>query len=96
MIKKSNWITPPQADGAQYPYFIRNFEINGTIKKATLEITSKGVYVAKLNGQRIGNFVMAPGWTSYEKRHQYQTYDVTDMLKKDNELSVMVGNGWQR
>ncbi len=96
MIKNSQWITPPPEKRVEYPVFIRIFEINDKVKKATLEITSKGVYVAKLNGQRIGSFIMAPGWTSYEKRHQYQTYDVTDLIEKNNELSVMVGNGWQR
>ena len=43
---------------------------------------------------RVGDFVLAPGWTSYRKRLQYQTYDVTTMLKKDNCIQVTAGNGW--
>ena len=85
MIKNSNWIITSDETGAKFPVFIRDFEIKDKIKKATLEITSKGVYVAKINNQRVGNFIMAPGWTSYEKRHQYQTYDVTDLIEKNNK-----------
>ena len=51
-----------------------------------------GVYEAKLNGRRVGQFVMAPGWTSYHKRLQYQEYDITDLLTNGkNEIEVTVG-----
>ena len=39
---------------------------------------------------------MAPGWTSYHHRLQYQTYDITELLEKDNEITVTVGNGWYK
>ena len=44
----------------------------------------------------MGNFVLAPGWTAYQKRLQYQAYDVTELLEKENTLSVTVGKGWYR
>ena len=61
---------------------------------AALEITAFGVYEAFLNGQRIGNFFLAPGWTSYPTRLQVQTYALTALLREENELTVTLGKGW--
>src|SRR6202007_3435827 len=48
-------------------------------------------------GRRVGDAYLTPGWTSYKTRFQYQTYDVTDMLKQgQNAVGVMLGNGWYR
>ena len=55
-----------------------------------------GVYQAYLNGNRIGRQVLAPGWTSYRNRVQYQTFDLTPMLASENTLSISLGNGWAR
>ena len=67
------------------------------ITHANLTITAMGVYEARLNGRRVGQFVMAPGWTSYHKRLQYQEYDITDLLTNGkNEIEVTVGKGWYR
>ena len=50
-----------------------------------------------INGQRIGDAYLTPGWTSYKTRLQYQTYDVTDLIKNgNNAIGVMLGNGWYR
>ena len=76
------------------PYFKKRIEVKGEIKRATLTISSLGVFVAKINGNRVGNDFMAPGWTNYNKRLQYFTYDITNMLSAENELVVGVGNGW--
>lgn len=65
--------------------------------KARLYITACGLYEARLNGARVGNFVLAPGITDYRKRVQYQTYDVTDLLNQgENVLSVQLADGWYR
>ena len=67
------------------------------VKKARLYITACGQYEAKLNGQRVGDFVRAPGITDYRKRVQYQTYDVTDLLQNgENTLTVQLADGWYR
>lgn len=69
----------------------------GEVSKARLYITACGLYEAKLNGKRVGNFVLAPGYTDYKKRIQYQTYDVTGMLKSGaNTLTVDLADGWYR
>ncbi len=65
--------------------------------KARLYITACGLYEARLNGQKVGEFVMAPGITDYRRRVQYQTYDVVDLLKAgENELTVQLADGWYR
>ena len=67
------------------------------IAKARLYITACGVYEAKLNGRRCGSFILAPGVTDYRKRVQYQTIDVTTLLKNgENQLTVQLADGWYR
>src|SRR6201999_1951494 len=54
-------------------------------------------YEAQINGQRVGDAYLTPGWTSYKNRLQYQTYDVTDLLKEGkNAIGATLGNGWYR
>ncbi|WP_099204759.1 alpha-L-rhamnosidase [Scatolibacter rhodanostii] len=93
---KANWIKPIEDFGDICPLFSKEFISDRPIKAAKLFITSLGVYEAVLNGNRIGNFVLAPGWTSYAKRLQYQEYDVTSLLSTHNQISVTVGKGWYR
>ncbi len=64
---------------------------------ARLSITAHGLYVATLNGSRVGDQQLTPGWTSYQHRLRYQTYDVTALLRPGrNVLEVLLGNGWYR
>ena len=68
-----------------------------SVKKARLYITACGLYEARLNGQRVGNIILAPGITDYRKRVQYQTYDVTALLQDgENALTVQLADGWYR
>ncbi|MFD1819247.1 alpha-L-rhamnosidase [Pseudarcicella hirudinis] len=67
------------------------------ITSATAYITAHGMYEAHINGQRVGDAYLTPGWTSYNKRLQYQVYDVTNLLKTGkNAIGVTLGNGWYR
>lgn len=55
------------------------------------------MYEAQINGKRVGDAYLTPGWTSYKKRLQYQVYDVTDLLQQgNNAIGVTLGNGWYR
>jgi alpha-L-rhamnosidase len=55
------------------------------------------MYEAQINGKRVGDAYLTPGWTSYNKRLQYQVYDVTNMLTSgSNAIGVVTGNGWYR
>ncbi|KAL0943378.1 alpha-rhamnosidase [Colletotrichum truncatum] len=69
-------------------------ELNG--RRARLYITSLGIYEAYLNGKRIGDEWLAPGWTAYQHRIQYQVFDIGQLLKpgQTNVLSVEVSEGW--
>ena len=94
MIQKAKWITAAELDSNVVPSFQKDFQIKNEILKAELYITALGVYEAYLNEQRIGKFVLAPGWTSYAHRLQYQCYDVTDLIAKENTICVQVARGW--
>ena len=78
------------------PQYLRNdFKINSTVKKARLYITSKGVFEAHINGKKMSNDVLTPGWTPYTKRIETLTYDVTAVLQKDkNTLGIVLAEGW--
>ncbi|NGM90135.1 family 78 glycoside hydrolase catalytic domain, partial [Parapusillimonas sp. SGNA-6] len=79
------------------PVFFKDFEIPSTVRSARLYVTSYGIYDVRLNGQNISDHLFSPGWTSYHKHLQYQTYDVTSLLKKGRNSSlVTVGDGWYR
>lgn len=94
MIKDAEWICADADFGGVCPSFTKLFTAKKEIKKASLSVTAAGVYEACLNGKRVGNFVFAPGCTSYETRLQFQTYDITDMLQDNNTLDITVGSGW--
>ena len=66
-----------------------------SIEKAVLKVTALGLYFAEINGVRVGDFYLTPGWTSYNKTLQMQTYDVTSLLKEgENIIAFTVNEGW--
>lgn len=92
----ANWITTSKDYGDICPCFCKNFKIDKTVQNAVLKVTCAGVYVAELNGKRIGNFVLAPGYTSGWFRVQFQEYDVKTLLREENTLKITVAKGWWR
>jgi alpha-L-rhamnosidase len=97
---KAEWITPGYKEDTlnrPSPLMRKQFALHKKIKSAVAYITAHGMYEANINGKRIGDAYLTPGWTSYSKRLEYQTYDVTGMLNEgDNAVGVMLGNGWYR
>lgn len=91
---KAEWIKSPDTYGEICPVFKKDFSVLSGFSSATLKITARGVYEARINGERVGDFVMAPGWTEYESRLQVQEYDITDMISYKNEITVLVADGW--
>jgi len=95
------WISPtweeePKASMPS-PYLRKEFSLGKEVKNARLYISSHGLYQAEINGERIGDQEFTPGWTSYDTRLQYQTYDVTGSLKMgDNTIGIVLGDGWYR
>ncbi|KAL0943148.1 alpha-l-rhamnosidase [Colletotrichum truncatum] len=76
-------------------YFRRPFELAANVSSARLYITALGIYEVEINGKRVGDLVLAPGWQSYNYRHVYDTYDVTELVKGgDNAIGAVVGEGW--
>lgn len=94
ILKNAQFITTDNPKDTVCPVFRKSFTVYKDIKKATLTVTARGVYEAQINGKRVGDYVLAPGYTDYDKRLQVQVYDVTDMLGKENDLDIIVGNGW--
>lgn len=90
------WIKPTKDMKEVAPVFRKNFTVSSRIQSALLTITALGVYEVKINGFRVSDYVLAPGWTAYQKRLQYQQYDVTEYLIDKNCLMVTVGKGWYR
>lgn len=83
----------------RYPVdcFRKHISIMREVKSARLYITACGLYEARLDGEKIGNFCLAPGHTDYRKRVQYQTYDVTELLSVGNHtMTVQLADGWYR
>lgn len=93
MMKHANWIYPSEDIGEVCPIFRKTFSAEEKTE-ALLTITALGVYEAYLNGNPIGDFYLAPGWTSYSNRLQVQEYDLTPLLRQENELTVTLGKGW--
>ena len=97
----AEWITPSlETDPSKAepsPLLRKTFEINGKVKKARIYATSLGLYELHLNGSKIGDALLTPGWTSYQKRLQYQTYDITEQLSEhQNTIGVILADGWYR
>ena len=80
---------------APAPYLRHEFDVANELLYARLYITARGLYEARLNGKRVGDQVLAPGWTDYGARIQYQAYDVTAMLSPGaNAIGALLGDGW--
>ncbi|WP_146114818.1 alpha-L-rhamnosidase [Microbacterium sp. MYb45] len=79
------------------PVFSTAFE-TGDVESARLYITAHGVFEAEINGDRVGDEILSPGWTAYRSRLRFLTYDVTTLLRSGqmNSIDVLVGNGWFR
>ncbi len=97
---KASWITlkgETKNKGSKPAHYYRTeFSAKKNIKSARVYVTSLGLYQLFLNGEKIGSQLFTPGWTSYNKRLQYQTYDVTNKLNKNNAIGAIVGDGWYR
>jgi len=95
----ARFISPATIGGLGMPAPVLTGEVvlPGDIVRARLYATAHGLYTARLNGHRVGDHELAPGWTSYQHRLRYQSYDVTGLVRPGaNRLDVLLGNGWYR
>ncbi len=97
---KASWISYGNAkevkEALPSQYFRKEFSLTKKVKSARVYATSFGLYELHLNGAKVSSDLFTPGWTSYLKRLQYQTYDVTSMLKEKNAIGVVLADGWFR
>ena len=104
LLEKSDWkaewimgdyVHDPKPE-VRYPAdcFRKEFSYREKLKRARLYITACGVYEAKLNGQKVGDRILTPGSTAFQKRVHYQVYDVTDQIKEENVLEIELADGY--
>ena len=96
--RRNPWNGPPQT----FTYFLppapflrKTFTVSKPVRRATVYSTALGVYELQMNGARVGRDYLAPGWTEFRSRVQYQTYDVTAQVRRGtNALGAILGDGW--
>lgn len=96
---KGKWITAPFEKEAHsvYQKIWKLPSAEDQVKNARLYISGMGLYEAYLNGKKVGDEYLTPFYNDYNHWIQFQSYDVTDMLKAgENTLGIMLGNGWYK
>lgn len=84
----------PKVNGPA-PYLRRDFDAASPVVKARIYVSALGLYKLYIDGRLVGHDLLRPGWTDYKKRVQYETYDVTDMIRRGpNAIGMVLGNGW--
>ncbi len=94
-LRKDNADSSPELPVPPSPLLRREFGLAKAPQRALLTITALGLYEARINGRKVGDHVLAPESTDYHARVQYQTYDVTDLVREgSNALGVILADGW--
>lgn len=93
---RGNWIDDNRRiDYLPAPYFRKSFSLNRDVKSARIYIATAGLYELHLNGQRVGDHMLDPLYTRFDRRNLYVTHDVTSLLRQgENAVGVVLGNGW--
>jgi len=105
LLKPTNWVAQwigrpidvpwKETESQPSPILRKTFAIEAEVARATAYVSAMGLYELRINGQKVGDHALAPEWTDYNKRIQYQAYDVTDLLRKgDNAVGAILGQGW--
>ncbi|MCX4768046.1 glycoside hydrolase family 78 protein [Streptomyces sp. NBC_01275] len=102
LLEPTDWtacaISPRWPDAERRPPLLRKeFPVGAEVESARLYVTAHGLYEIEVNGRRVGDHALAPGWTSYDHRLRYQTHDVTEHLRAgDNAIGAWLADGWYR
>ncbi len=96
MTPRRDWSKQTKREpGPPSPFLRKTFTADRDVKRATAYVTARGLFELYLNGKRVGEDVLVPGWTNYDKRIQYLTYDVTGLVADgDNAVGAVLGDGW--
>lgn len=90
---QAKWIGTAKED-VFHPVLVKKFAAEKKVKRARIYSCGLGVYEAYLNGEKIGDDFLAPFLNDYKDSYQYQTYDITEGIKKENEIAIYLGKGW--
>ncbi len=93
-ITDGSYVFKQKRTSPQPMLFRKKFELKGGVKRAVVYATAIGVYELSLNGKKVGDEYFAPGFTAYKTNLYYQTYDITDSVKENNEFTADVAGGW--
>ena len=103
LLDTADWtarFTSPRSIGRMgdpAPVLRTAFDVGDDVDRARLYVTALGVHVTSINGVRVGDEELAPGWTSYRHRVRFRPHDVTGLLRPGrNEIEILLGNGWYR
>lgn len=94
-IKNASWIKSPKIKLTSVFSYEKELVFDKPVQKAALEASALGVYTVFINGSRVGDYYMAPGWTEYDAHVQVETYDVTAMLTEKSKFAFKVAPGWK-
>ena len=88
-VRQPQLVLPPP------PYLRTDFKVDKPVKRAIVYVSALGLYELRINGERVGEDYFRPGWTDYNKRLYYQTYDVTDLIASGgNAIGAILADGW--
>ncbi len=98
-LSHASWIAAPSVGGPQCgvvaPCLRKSFDLSRPVQAATLSITALGLYECEINGRNVSDFVLAPGWTNYDRRVHVQSFDVSQLLQiGENAMGAILGDGW--
>lgn len=91
----ADWIGLQEGDDF-HPVFSQEFNVSKIIKKASLYISGLGLYVAYINGEKVGNELLTPYFDDYDLGIQYQTYTLEGLSRGNNKVDIKLGNGWYK
>jgi len=93
---KGSWISDGRSkEEKAAPYFRREFDVQKKIKAARVYIVAAGLYELYLNGEKVGDHILDPAYTRFDRRNLYVTYDITHQIKNGkNAVGILLGNGW--
>ncbi len=94
-IQNAQWIKSTKIIEEASAEFIKEFRIEKPVSSATMEATAYGVYDIIINGKKVGDQTLTPGWTAYQKHLQVETYDITALLNENNTVVMGVAPGWK-
>lgn len=92
---EAHWLTPQEEDVC-HPVFEKKFSAGKKVASARLYISGLGMYAADLNGKKIGREILTPYYSNYHTEIQYQTFDITDLIREENTLEVRLADGWYK